>query len=48
MFDQHVEEYLAIQWLNECALVDIECIPESEWTQSNIQPMPEIEIDWEF
>ena len=48
MFDQHVEEYLAIQWLNECALVDADFIPEANWTWETVQPTAEIEIDWEF
>lgn len=48
MFDQHVEEYLAIQWLNECAIVDADSIPESNWTLGTVQPIPEEEIDWEF
>ena len=48
MFDQHVEEYLAIQLLNECALVDADFIPEANWTSETVQPTAEIEIDWEF
>lgn len=48
MFDQHVQEYLVIQWLNECALVDADCIPESNWTLGTVQPTTELEMDWEF
>ena len=48
MFDQHVVEYLAIQWLNECALVDADFIPEANWASETVQPTAEIEIDWEF
>ena len=48
MFDQHVEEYLAIQWLNECAIVEADSIPEAIWTSETVQPTAEIEIDWEF
>ena len=46
--DAHVQEYLAIQWLNECDLVDADSIPESNWTSETVQPTTEMEIDWEF
>ena len=46
--DAHVQEYLTIQWLNECDLVDADSIPEANWISETVQPTTEIEIDWEF